>query len=43
VRIPNSYTFAKALVRLYHDGEPRTFELRKRKATIMNPGGKFLL
>ena len=32
VRIPNSYTFAKALVRLYHDGEPRTFELKKKKS-----------
>jgi alpha-glucosidase len=32
VRVPNDYTFAKALVRLYHDGEPRTFELKKKKA-----------
>jgi len=27
VRVPNTYKFAKAFVRLYHDGEPRTFEL----------------
>ena len=27
VRVPNSYTFAKSFVRLYHDGEPRSFEL----------------
>lgn len=27
VRVPNTYDFAKAFVRLYHDGEPRTFEL----------------
>ena len=31
-RVPKSYTFAKALVRLYHDGEPRTFELKKKKS-----------
>lgn len=28
VRVPNSYSFAKAFVRLYHDGEPRSFELK---------------
>lgn len=34
VRVPNDYTFAKAFVRLYHDGEPRTCELKeKKKAT----------
>ncbi len=34
VRVPSSYTFAKAFVRIYHDGEPRSFELkRKKKAT----------
>ena len=27
VRVPNTYHFAKAFIRLYHDGEPRTFEL----------------
>ena len=32
VRVPNNYVFAKALVRLYHDGEPRTFELKKKKS-----------
>jgi alpha-glucosidase len=29
--VPNSYDFAKAFVRLYHDGEPRTFELTSEK------------
>ena len=32
VRIPNSYTFAKSFVRLYHDGEPRSFELTLEKS-----------
>ena len=32
VRVPHSYTFAKALIRLYNDGEPRTFELKKKKS-----------
>ena len=32
VRIPNSYTFAKSFVRLYHDGEPRSFELALEKS-----------
>ena len=27
VRVPHTYTFTKAFVRLYHDGEPRSFEL----------------
>ena len=31
VRVPNSYTFAKSFVRLYHDGEPRSFELTLEK------------
>lgn len=31
VRVPSDYTFAKAFVRLYHDGEPRTFELKEKK------------
>lgn len=29
VRVPNDYTFAKSFVRLYHDGEPRSFELSR--------------
>jgi alpha-glucosidase len=32
VRIPNAYTFAKSFVRLYHDGEPRSFELALEKS-----------
>jgi len=32
VRVPHAYTFAKALIRLYNDGEPRTFELKKKKS-----------
>jgi len=32
VRIPNSYTFTKSFVRLYHDGEPRSFELALEKS-----------
>lgn len=31
VRVPHTYTFAKAFVRLYHDGEPRSFELKAGK------------
>ena len=31
VRVPHSYTFAKSFVRLYHDGEPRSFELSFEK------------
>ncbi len=27
IRVPHTYTFTKAFVRLYHDGEPRSFEL----------------
>ena len=34
VRIPNTYTFAKSFVRLYHDGEPRSFELKHEKSTV---------
>lgn len=35
VRVPHSYTFARSFVRLYHDGEPRSFELalERRDAT----------
>jgi alpha-glucosidase len=29
VRIPRSYKFKQAFVRLYHDAEPRTFELKR--------------
>ena len=32
VRVPKSYTFAKSFVRLYHDGEPRSFELALEKS-----------
>ena len=31
VRVPKTYIFAKAFVRLYHDGEPRSFELNLEK------------
>ena len=31
VRVPSDYIFAKAFIRLYHDGEPRTFELKEKK------------
>ena len=35
VRVPHSYTFSRSFVRLYHDGEPRSFELalERRDAT----------
>lgn len=29
VRVPHSYSFAKAFIRIFHDGEPRSFELTK--------------
>lgn len=32
VRIPNSYKFKDAVIRYYHDGEPRTAHLRKLKS-----------
>lgn len=32
VRVPKTYTFAKSFVRLYHDGEPRSFELNLEKS-----------
>lgn len=32
VRVPNTYSFAKSFVRLYHDGEPRSFELALEKS-----------
>ena len=28
VRVPSSYHFEKALIRIYHDGEPRIFEMK---------------
>ncbi len=28
VRVPDDYKFEKALIRIYHDGEPRTFEMK---------------
>ena len=28
VRIPHTYSFEKAFIRMYHDGEPRSFELK---------------
>ena len=31
VRVPHTYTFEKAFIRLYHDGEPRSFELKAGK------------
>ena len=31
VRIPNSYTFDQAIIRFYHDGEPRTAHLKLGK------------
>ena len=31
VRIPHAYSFSKAFVRLYHDGEPRSFALKAEK------------
>lgn len=31
VRVPNTYLFEKAMVRIYQDGEPRIFELKLNK------------
>ena len=31
LRVPHTYTFEKAFIRLYHDGEPRSFELKAGK------------
>ena len=31
VRVPNSYSFAKAFLRVYEDGEPRSYELKQGK------------
>ena len=29
IRVPHAYSFTKAFIRIYHDGEPRSFELIK--------------
>ncbi|TRZ56645.1 MAG: glycoside hydrolase family 13 protein [Streptomycetaceae bacterium] len=29
VRVPNNYVFEKVMLRIYHDGEPRIFELKE--------------
>jgi alpha-glucosidase len=31
VRVPNDYLFEKAMLRIYHDGEPRIFEIKLSK------------
>lgn len=31
VRVPKAYTFAKAFIRIYEDGEPRSYELKQEK------------
>jgi len=31
VRVPNNYLFEKAMLRIYHDGEPRIFEMKLTK------------
>ena len=37
VRVPSSYHFEKALIRIYHDGEPRIFEMKlSQKGTKEN-------
>ena len=37
VRVPGSYHFEKALIRIYHDGEPRIFEMKlSHKSTKEN-------
>jgi alpha-glucosidase len=33
VRVPNSYHFEKAFIRVYEDGEPRSYELKRGKST----------
>ena len=33
VRVPNSYHFEKAFIRVYEDGEPRSHELKRGKST----------
>ena len=35
VRVPNTYSFAKAFIRIYEDGEPRSYELKlDKKGTV---------
>jgi len=35
VRVPNDYLFEKAMLRIYHDGEPRRFEMKlSKKGTV---------
>jgi alpha-glucosidase len=35
VRVPNDYLFEKAMLRIYHDGEPRIFEMKlSKKGTV---------
>lgn len=31
VRVPNNYLFEKAMLRIYHDGEPRIFEMKETR------------
>ena len=31
VRVPSDYVFEKAMLRIYHDGEPRIFEMKESK------------
>ena len=31
IRVPNDYLFEKAMLRIYHDGEPRIFEMKLSK------------
>jgi alpha-glucosidase len=33
VRVPNDYLFEKAMLRIYHDGEPRIFEMKLSSKT----------
>lgn len=33
VRVPNSYHFEKGFIRVYEDGEPRSYELKRGKST----------
>ena len=32
VRVPSDYVFEKAMLRIYHDGEPRIFEMKESKS-----------
>ncbi len=31
IRVPSNYVFEKAMLRIYHDGEPRIFEMKESK------------